>query len=119
MAGRSILIAEDEPWIALDLAAEVESQDGRVIGPTPTLAGTFAILASERVDAAILDGNLANRDTTPVAHLLIQRRIPFVIHSGLSLPEELAAEYPFLDLVRKPAPSSAVIAHLMAAIEGA
>lgn len=116
LANRSILIVEDEPLIALDLSIEVEMLDGRVVGPTPSVAGALAILENEQVCAAILDSNLADRDVTPVALWLIQCRVPFVIHSGLGIPEQLALRHPSLGFVPKPAPASAVLAHLLAVI---
>lgn len=76
------------------------------------------ILASQNVEAAILDANLADRDVTPVGLLLAERGIPFVIHSGVGIPSELSRAIPRLQLVLKPAPPYAVMANLLSMIAG-
>src|SRR5688572_10960109 len=117
-ARNSILIVEDEPLVAMCLAADVEALDGRVVGPMPTVAEALAVLEQEEVAGAILDVNLADRDITPVARLLTSRGVPFVLHSSFCLPERLARELPGVRLVPKPAPSYTVIAHLLATMAG-
>jgi hypothetical protein len=104
-----ILIVEDEPLVAMDLAFEVESIDGVVVGPTATVAQALTILSDTEVAGAILDANLADRDITPVALLLWERGIPFVLHSGKGVPAELAAIIPSLPNIAKPERASAVV----------
>jgi CheY-like chemotaxis protein len=111
--GLPILIVEDEPMVAMDLAMEIEHLDGRPIGPVATVAEAMALLQSEVVAAAILDANLLDRDVTPVALSLVERSIPFVIHTGTGMPSELAALHPDLPVVMKPARSTAVLAALL------
>jgi DNA-binding response OmpR family regulator len=53
-----IFIAEDEPYIALDLALAVEDADGLVVGPAASVEEALALLAAGPVDRAILDVNL-------------------------------------------------------------
>jgi len=115
---RSILIVEDEPLIALDLAAQVVARAGRVIGPLPTVAEALTVLESEEIAAAILDANLADRDVTPVALLLARKGVPFVLHSAIGIPNVLKEQLPLLTLVPKPADPSIVIARLLAVMEG-
>jgi DNA-binding response OmpR family regulator len=114
--GNFILIVEDDPLIALWLAEEVAALEGLVVGPTPTVAEALKILETQEVAAAILDANLADRDVTPVALLLVQHHVPFVICSGAKLPDDLATQCPSLRFVRKPAPPATVIAHLLDAM---
>ena len=104
-----ILIVEDEPFVAMDLAFEVESINGVVVGPTATVAQALTILSDTEVAGAILDANLADRDITPVAVLLWERGIPFVLHSGKGVPAELAAIIPRLPNIAKPERASAVV----------
>jgi DNA-binding response OmpR family regulator len=80
--GRSILIIEDEPLIAMMLEDFVES-----LGHVP--AGTAdnvddALICVERggFDFAILDVNLGASECWPVADALAARRIPFVLATG-------------------------------------
>lgn len=104
-----ILIVEDEPLIAMNLASEIESLGGVIVGPTATVAKAMIILDDTEVAGAILDANLADRDITPVAVLLWERGIPFVVHSGKGIPPELDAIIPGLPLISKPAPATAVV----------
>ena len=100
----------------MELATVVEARGGTVIGPLQTVAGALAVLEERSVAAAILDSNLADRDITPVALLLADRGVPFVVHSGVGLPAVLARALPGIRLVRKPALPQIVIAHLLDAM---
>jgi hypothetical protein len=111
--GLPILIVEDEQLVALDLALAIEHLDGCPVGPVGTVAEAFALLESAPVAAAILDANLLDRDVTPLAIALVEKSVPFVIHSGTGLPAELAAQHPSLPVIRKPARSTAVLAALL------
>jgi len=70
-------------------------------------------LGSEAVAAAILDANLLDRDVTPLALELIDKAVPFIIHTGTGLPDALAAQFPHLPVVMKPTRSTQVLAALL------
>jgi DNA-binding NtrC family response regulator len=107
--GLAILIAEDQPLVALDLSQVVESLGGQVIGPVATVADAMICLREQHVAAAILDANLIDRDVTPLAIHLIDRGTPFVVYTGTGLPEELAQAHPNLPIIMKPAPAERVL----------
>ena len=107
-----ILIVEDEPIIAMDLADAVSELGGGVVGPFATVWEAFASLEHNAISGAILDATLQDRDITPLAAHLIGRDIPIVIHSGTGLPKELAALHPDLAVIAKPATSSWVTSRL-------
>lgn len=109
----NILVVEDESRIAEDIADWVEAAGGTVIGPAPTVAHALELLERNSVHAAILDGNLADRDVTPVARLLVSRNVPLIVYSGLGLPEELAALHPNLPVILKPVPAVRVVRRLV------
>ncbi|MEP9359973.1 response regulator [Sphingomonas sp. KR3-1] len=111
--GLPILIVEDEPLIAMNLASAVAELDGKIVGPVDTVAAAFELLASETIAAAILDANLLDRDVTPLATSLAERSVPFVIFTGTGLPPALAATHPDLPVIIKPARSTAVLAALL------
>ena len=113
-----ILIVEDDIVIALGLAAAVEDAGGVVIGPVHTVADALAVLESAKVHKAILDAQLADRDVTPVAIKLLEKVIPFVVHTGTGLPTELAHVYPEALLVMKPAAPETVVRALLAGERG-
>lgn len=110
--GFNILIVEDEALVAWDLAWAVEARRGEVIGPVTTVASALSLVDQATIAGAILDANLADRDVTPLALKLIEMDVPFVVHTGTGLPEELAATCPDLPVLRKPTMSDNVLAKL-------
>lgn len=98
-----ILIVEDDTLIALDLAVTVEENNGRVIGPLPTVQRTMELLDTHPIAAAILDVQLHDRDVTPLALRLAEADIPFIFHTGTGAPEALAEIRPDVPVIMKPA----------------
>lgn len=105
----SILIAEDEALIALELAYEVADRRGMIIGPVASVADGLSLIDRHPITAAVLDANLLDRDVTPLALVLIERGVPFVLHTGTGVPAELSAAHPHLTVVRKPASAAEVL----------
>jgi DNA-binding response OmpR family regulator len=79
-----ILVVEDEFLIAMELAAVLEAHGFQVIGPVGTVDGALEMLRRERPDAVVLDLNLRGMAATPVAKLLRELDLPFVIASAYS-----------------------------------
>jgi DNA-binding NtrC family response regulator len=112
--GAPVLIAEDEPFIALDLAASVEEAGGVVIGPAGSVREAMAALNDNEVAAAILDVHLSDRDVTPVAEMLLERGVPIIVQTGVGLPEALQSRHPELRVHSKPISPSRIIRQLAA-----
>jgi len=93
LAGRRILIVEDEMLLALDLQMILEDHGCEVLGPVPNAKRALALLAQERPDAATLDMNLNGQSSGPIAEALSAQNIPFLIISGYS---NLSEEEPLL-----------------------
>lgn len=120
LKGRKVLVVEDEAVTALDVGDAVEAAGGVVVGPTPSTRGALRLLheALEAVDAAAIDFGLADGEATPLVEALMQSGIPTVIYTGGPIPEELAARFPQLAVVRKPNEASIVTERLGAALAG-
>jgi hypothetical protein len=117
LAGARILLLEDDFFTALELVDEIEASGACVVGPYATVAVALRVLETEHVDGAILDLNLADRDVTPVARLLLQRDVPVVINSGaLVLPLALQSLGERLPIVHKPSHPSLAMAALASRI---
>lgn len=90
LAGRRILIVEDDPFIALALE-EMLSEHGLIVaGAAKNVASALHLAASERLDIALLDVNVGPEKIDPVADLLARRDCPFVFTTGYGragLPE--------------------------------
>ena len=81
--GRIILVAEDEPFIAEDVARALEREGADVLGPVGTLGGALTLLdVMDRVDGAVLDINLHGEAISPVIDMLEAPGIPYVFATG-------------------------------------
>lgn len=77
---KSILIIDDNAYVALDLADTVEIKGGNVVGPVATFDEAMAHLATIPVDAAILDADVPG--AAAIAARLAAEQIPFVVQAG-------------------------------------
>jgi CheY-like chemotaxis protein len=95
LAGRNILIVEDEFFVADSLAMYLESLGAVVVGPASGVAAALDLIAgASRLDGAILDINLHGRPAFPVADALVERGVLFVFVTGYgseSIPERYAS----------------------------
>jgi DNA-binding response OmpR family regulator len=106
-----ILVLEDEPLIALDLAATLAEAGWEVIGPAGSLAAAEALLGAGDPDLACLDLNIGSETSHDLARALLARGVPVVFISGRdarALPQDLR-EVPVLG---KPVRTSALLATL-------
>ena len=81
-AGRSILIVEDEPLIAMMLEDFLESLGHTVAGSCDTVECALDEAETGGFDLAILDVNLKGENVWPVATKLREKMVPFVIATG-------------------------------------
>jgi CheY-like chemotaxis protein len=82
--GLLILVAEDEPLIALDVAEAIGSHGGRAI-EVNTCAAAFEAVEQHRFDAAIIDHALLDGVCDEVCSALREEGIPYVVYSGHAL----------------------------------
>ena len=108
----SVLVAEDQPFIALDLALAVEDAGGKVVGPAASCEEALALLANGTVAAAILDVNLVDGDCSLLVEALVSLDVPFIFHTAVDLPPALAARFSDLVVRFKPCPAASLVAEL-------
>jgi hypothetical protein len=60
-----VFIAEDEPFISLSLASEVQEAHGHVIGPAGSVAEALSLLEHTQPHVGLLDANLSDGEITP------------------------------------------------------
>jgi DNA-binding response OmpR family regulator len=81
LTGRVILIAEDEPLVALDITLAFEDEGAWVIR-VHTLSEALRGVENPDLSAAILDHALSDSDSSTVHEHLKKRNIPFITYSG-------------------------------------
>jgi len=106
-----ILIVEDEPLLALDLAHRLEQAGFDIVGPAADVACALRLIEREGCDAAVLDIHLGRETSESVAGRLRQRGTPFVTVTGYS-DEQRPACFAGSLLFSKPVRSEALIAEL-------
>jgi CheY-like chemotaxis protein len=88
IAGRRLLLVEDDYLIAWDLASWLESKGADVLGPAASVADALMLLTTDSMpDAAVLDISLGDERVFPVADALEAAHVPFVFLSGYDARE--------------------------------
>jgi PAS domain S-box-containing protein len=82
LAGRRLLMVEDEVLVGMMAKRILEDLGATVLGPYGGLADGMAAARSEHFDGALLDFNLAGELADPLADLLIARGVPFIFITG-------------------------------------
>jgi two-component SAPR family response regulator len=100
LAGKRVLIAEDEPLIAFDHKGVLSDAGAEIVGTCSTVAQALQCLDRASVDVAVVDYLLADRNSEPLQAALKQRHIPFVVVS--SYPRALVRTQDGQDVLRKP-----------------
>ncbi|MFL6844722.1 MAG: response regulator [Allosphingosinicella sp.] len=82
MPGRSILIVEDEPLIAMMLEDFLDSLGHRVAGICETVSDALGRVGEGGFDIAIIDVNLNGERVWPVADRLAEQGVPYILATG-------------------------------------
>ena len=83
LAGRLILVCEDEPLIAMDIENAFTAAGARVI-KVRSLRDALVAAEDGALSAAILDHALSDGDSSQLCERLKERNLPFVLYSGFS-----------------------------------
>lgn len=106
LSGLRILLVEDEPLLAWELELALAAAGAIVVGPASTLRAGCALAKDNGLAAAVLDFRLGDEEVGPLATLLYDRGVPFVIHTGHGTPSSRWASMP---VIRKPANPEKVV----------
>lgn len=83
LEGKTILVVEDDYFIATDLCRSLVTEGVEVLGPVGRVDDALGVIArSDRIDAALVDLNLHGVMAYPVADALAERRVPFLFVTG-------------------------------------
>lgn len=83
VAGKTVLVVEDDFFIAAQMCRWLEDASAMVLGPAGRVEDALALIArSETIDGAVVDLNLHGTMVFPVARMLRERNVPFVFTTG-------------------------------------
>jgi two-component SAPR family response regulator len=119
LAGRRILIVEDQFLLAMELELLLQHRGCLVLGPVPSIDHALALIDGDPPDVALLDVNLKGKRATPIAAALRSLGVPFVLitgYSGSQLSEPELRDAPRID---KPVSSHALCRAMSEALEPA
>jgi CheY-like chemotaxis protein len=111
LAGRHVLVVEDEYFQADDMARLLRGLGAEVIGPVGEVEDALELLETgKQVDLAVLDINLKGEMIYPAADMLRSRAIPFIFTSGYDRTP-IPDQYRDIPLLEKPIDDQQI--HLM------
>lgn len=114
----SILVVEDEPLIALDIAACFRSAGASVL-VAHRLEDGLRLAGHPDLSAAVLDFGLQDDDGAALCERLNERGIPFILHSGYTHIHEACLAGTVIAKPADPMELVAAIARLLHPEEGA
>ena len=114
--GLDVLLVEDQMLVAMDVETMLtEAGVGRIRTATTASEG-LARLREAAPDVAVLDIDLGQATSIPVAEELHRRGIPFVFATGYDEAPELPEAFRAVALVRKPYDRAALATAIAAAL---
>ena len=115
LAGKHVMISEDEHLFAEYLADAMTAEGAEVIDLAGTVKAALDVIANTRLDGVTLDLKLADEMTFQVADALAARNIPFVFLTGYGAGD-VPARHANVRRVEKPVTPGVVCRALEAAI---
>jgi DNA-binding NtrC family response regulator len=98
LTGRTILVLEDEPLIALEIEQSLKAIGARVI-TTRQLSDSLKLADDPDLAAAVVDYKIGDGDSAKLCWLLKERGIPFLFYSGYDF---VSRQWPDVPVIPKP-----------------
>lgn len=117
LQGARVLVVEDEIMVAAMIEDALLEFGCKVLGPAVRVDDALAILASESIDAAVLDVNIAGEMVFPVADALAARGVPFVFATAYG-PAGVTARHADHAVLHKPYEMRSLRRALEAGLQG-
>ena len=101
LKGKRLLIVEDEPLVAMDMAGQLAGAGAEVVGPAGNAAEAMKLIAEGGLDVAVLDANLAGEPVDDIAAALTRANVPFAFVTGYGR-ESLPRSFATAEMLSKP-----------------
>jgi len=82
LAGRRVLVVEDDYYLATDAQIALTKAGATVLGPSSRADESLSLIAGDRPDCAVLDINLGSGPSFALAEALRERSVPFLFLTG-------------------------------------
>jgi CheY-like chemotaxis protein len=102
LGGLCVLIVEDEALVGLQVEQVLRDAGCEPIGPAATILEAINHVLTGKVEAALLDVNLAGGRSYAVADMLAAKGVPFAFCTGYSGPTDLPARFADACVLTKP-----------------
>ncbi|MET0971250.1 MAG: HWE histidine kinase domain-containing protein [Tardiphaga sp.] len=112
MHGLNILMVEDQLLIAMDVQTMLTGEGAASVETASSVKEALHVLTALRPDVAILDVNLGNGSSLPVARALRESGIPFVFATGYGETTLIPKAMSDVPIVRKPYDVTALVSAL-------
>ena len=114
LAGRHILVVEDEYAIAVDIVFSFQEAGAKIVGPAATVDDALKLVKDEpRIDCAVIDLNLRGEMAFPVADALAERGVPYIFATGYD-PSVVPPRHANVTLCEKPITPSRIAEAILA-----
>jgi len=100
LAGKRVLIVEDEPLVAMDHASRLAEAGAEIVATCATARGAADCVRTNPIDVAVVDSVLADGNSEQLQDTLRRKHIPFVVVSAY--PRSLVRVYPGQEILQKP-----------------
>ena len=108
LAGRRVLVVEDEYLLATDLACALREDGADVLGPVASVHAALDLLDdAPRLDGAVVDLHLQGEMAYPLVDALRARCVPLVLATGYDA-SVIASRYADVPRCEKPAQATAI-----------
>jgi light-regulated signal transduction histidine kinase (bacteriophytochrome)/CheY-like chemotaxis protein len=96
------LVVEDTLIIAMDAQGILEDFGASEVKISASVQEALDMIETQKFDFALLDVNLGDEQSGPVAHRLARDGVPFVVSTGYGEAPEVLKSYPPCPVVQKP-----------------
>jgi DNA-binding response OmpR family regulator len=79
LSGATVLLVEDDMFVASQLASQLNEAGAKVAGPIATVSQALDTLKSADVDVAVIDFMLEDTNSTALQAALDSKQVPFVV----------------------------------------
>lgn len=117
LVGLSVLIVEDQGLIAMDAEETLRRLGAADVRLAPTAGDALHELENFAPDVAVLDFNLSDGTSEPVAETLLARGVPFVFATGYSDRVMIPPLFRHIPVVRKPISDASIASQIAAAMQ--